>query len=586
MHKKIGYLSRYLSIVLACLIIFSALIFGFANYLFTQAYNQSEKKKLSSTLTAGIRLLDAYSTGWIGAKKLWEEVNPVLNAGDSFLMLLDTRNNIIAYTDEAVPYFVRMDLESVIQQVKDSIASPVFDVSMENSTALVTGTSSLSGTVIAGIRRTGSSSIVASFRLRLLIFIICAFLLLLALVLCAKHFIEKPTKILSDASMRLLDGETIEVSENLPGEMQEIANAFNHASRKISRTFQDLKYEKETMRLILESLNEGILAIDANGKLLHENSAALRLLDGSASSATATVHEELRRCIQEKGGEKQAYAGKVNVKGRILLYLISALPFSPGQPEGAVALIRDITEQEHLEKTRHDYVANISHELRTPLASIRGIAEGLRDGMVSEQADFQRCLNIIVDESTRLSRLVNDLLELSGLQSNPAAFETEKVDAVELILDLHDRNLSLFTEAGIAFAYDLKKNDDGEIQPLPVIISNEDRLAEVLTIFIDNARKYTQRGGSVMIGAAQVETGIRFFVKDNGIGMDEETQRLAFDRFHQAEKSHSDQGSGLGLAIAKEIMQKMKVDINLVSEPGKGSEFSFVIPVQKAEEKS
>ena len=269
MHKKSGYVSRYISIVLICLIFFSALIFGFANYLFTQAYNQSEKKKLSSTLTAGIHLLDAYATGWIGAKKLWEEVNPVLNPGDSFLMLLDTRNNIIAYTDEAVPYFVRLDLENVIKQVKDAETTPLFDVSMDNSTALITGGSSISGTVIAGIRRIGFSSIIASFRLRLLIFIVGAFLLLLILVLCTKRHVEKPAKILADASMRLLDGETIEVNENLPGEMQEIASAFNHASRKISRAFQDLKYEKETMRLILESLNEGILAIDANGKLLH-----------------------------------------------------------------------------------------------------------------------------------------------------------------------------------------------------------------------------------------------------------------------------------------------------------------------------
>ena len=148
----------------------------------------------------------------------------------------------------------------------------------------------------------------------------------------------------------------------------------------------------------------------------------------------------------------------------------------------------------------------------------------------------------------------------------------EKVDPNELIYDLHDRNGSLFTEKRIAFERSLP--DD----PLPDIRSNEDRLAQVLTIFLDNARKFTPEGGEVTLGAEKTDAGTRFFVRDTGIGMDEETQRLAFDRFHQAERSHSGKGSGLGLSIAKEVLQKMGVEITLKSALGKGSEFSFVIP--------
>ena len=104
----------------------------------------------------------------------------------------------------------------------------------------------------------------------------------------------------------------------------------------------------------------------------------------------------------------------------------------------------------------------------------------------------------------------------------------------------------------------------------------------MLTIFLDNARKYTPEGGAVTLGAQRTANGIRFFVRDTGIGMDEETQRLAFDRFHQAERGRSDQGSGLGLSIAKEILQKLGVSIDLTSAPGQGSEFSFVIPDETA----
>ena len=177
-----------------------------------------------------------------------------------------------------------------------------------------------------------------------------------------------------------------------------------------------------------------------------------------------------------------------------------------------------------------------------------------------------------MEEVTRLSRLVNDLLELSSLQSNPAAFETEWVDPAELIWETHDLSRSLFEKKGIHFLCEMPQEE------LPLIRSNEDRLSQVLTIFLDNARKFTESGGTVTLGAEKAEDGVRFFVRDTGIGMDEETMKLAFERFHQAEAGRSSKGSGLGLSIAREIFKKMQVDIQVESSLGKGSTFHFVIP--------
>ena len=319
----------------------------------------------------------------------------------------------------------------------------------------------------------------------------------------------------------------------------------------------------------VSGLSEGILAVDEKGGILHENAAAWTLLGGEDTEAYKAVMNALRQEREDDQWDEKFTAGD-----RVLYFAVSRLPSESKLPRsrGTVALIRDITEQERLERTRHDYVANISHELRTPLASIRGLGEGLRDGLVTDEKDQQRYYNIIVEEVTRLSRLVNDLLELSSLQSNPAAFEMERVDPNELIYDLHDRNSSLFSKKQITFVRDLPE------EPLPDIRSNEDRLAQVLTIFLDNARKFTPEGGTVTLGAEKTDAGTRFFVRDTGIGMDEETQRLAFDRFHQAERSHGGKGSGLGLSIAKEVLQKMGVEITLKSALGEGSEFSFTIP--------
>ena len=393
-----------------------------------------------------------------------------------------------------------------------------------------------------------------------------AVLLLLSTLTARK--VARPARMITEMSGRLIEGEQVLIPENLPGqEMREIAKALNHMSRSVARAISDLRYEKETMTLILEGLNEGILAVDEKGAILHENTAARQLLGDKEGETYQTVLSALL----EEG--KEEFEGKIAEKQMILSYTISSLPADAGnKPRGRVALIRDITEQERLERTRHDYVANISHELRTPLSSIRGLGEALRDDIVTEENDRQRYYNIIVEEATRLSRLVNDLLELSSLQSNPAAFEMERIDPNELIYELHDLNSRLFEEKQIAFHRQLPE------EFLPDIRSNEDRLAQVLTIFLDNARKYTPAGGSVTLGAEKTETGVRFFVRDTGVGMNEETKQLAFERFHQAEKGRSDKGSGLGLSIAREVLMKLGVEIQLESELGKGSEFAFEIP--------
>ena len=303
------------------------------------------------------------------------------------------------------------------------------------------------------------------------------------------------------------------------------------------------------------------------------NRACLTLLGGEDAPAYQEVSDALRTALKQK----REGSGKLNQGKTVLQYDITMLPGLDGQ-NGAIACIRDITEGERLSRTRYDYVANISHELRTPLANMRGLAEGLRDGLVTDEQERMRYYGIIVDEVRRLSRLVNDLLELSGLQSNPAAFEMEKVEPTEIMWELFDLNKKSFAEKRQTLSLEVPEEE------LPSIITNEDRLTEVLTIFLDNARKYTPEGGKIVLGAELSETdgivtGVRFFVRDNGIGMDEESSRLVFERFHQADKSHAGQGSGLGLSIAREILLKLNVQIQLKTKPGEGSEFSFVLPV-------
>lgn len=567
MPKWSSYITRFLLLLSLCVMGLTALFYGLSSYLFTQIYTASNYASVTEGVTEARDALRAYDEGRMEKAELQSAVNPWINASGMFYMLLDENKQVIAYTEEAVPYFVGDNLNlllAALQQEGTAIARHADEGTM----ALMVGEKNENGYILAGRPMRVYRGYTVTFHQQLLISMLGVLCLMLLLSTFTARRVARPARMITEMSGRLIEGEQVLIPENLPGqEIREIAKALNHMTRSVASAISDLRCEKETMALILEGLNEGILAVDEKGEILHENSAVRQLLGEKEGEAYQTVFSAL---LAEG---KEEFEDKITRNQMILSFNISPLPVHNGDtPRGRVALIRDITEQERLERTRHDYVANISHELRTPLSSIRGLGEALRDDIVTEENDRQRYYNIIVEEATRLSRLVNDLLELSSLQSNPAAFEMERIDPNELIYELHDLNSRLFEEKKIAFHRQLPE------EFLPDIRSNEDRLAQVLTIFLDNARKYTPEGGSVTLGAEKVEDGVRFFVRDTGVGMNEETRRMAFERFHQAEKGRSDKGSGLGLSIAREVLMKLGVEIQLESELGKGSEFAFVIP--------
>lgn len=563
MPKWSSYLTRFVLLLIICILVISVFAFGLSSYFFSQAARDSEFAMLQENILRASDLLRRYDQGELTQGQLKETLNPPLNPDGVFYLLLDKEGKALAYSEEAVPYLAQASAKSL----KDAVVSEqatIIRSGDDGRQAMVAGSKTDWGYIYAG-RTTRTKAVTEmSFRTRLLLsmIILLGTILLLSTLFARK--VSKPARIITETAGRLIEGDAVTLPEDMPGqEMREIAKAFNHMSSTIARTIRELKFEKENMNLVLEGLSEGVVAVDENGTFLHVNSAAWELL-GKDSPEFEALMNALRSNETE---------GRIPKDQKVLHYVISQLPGEEDEAyRGRVALIRDVTKEERLERTRRDYVANISHELRTPLTSIRGLAEGLRDGMVTEEDDKQRYYNIITGEATRLSRLVNDLLELSSLQSNPAAFETEWVDPAELIWETHDLSRSLFEKKGIRFLCEMPQEE------LPLIRSNEDRLSQVLTIFLDNARKFTESGGTVTLGAEKAEGGVRFFVRDTGIGMDEETMKLAFERFHQAEAGRSSKGSGLGLSIAREIFKKMQVDIQVESSLGKGSTFHFVIP--------
>ncbi len=229
-------------------------------------------------------------------------------------------------------------------------------------------------------------------------------------------------------------------------------------------------------------------------------------------------------------------------------------------------------KSEKLEQTRRDYVANISHELRTPMASIRAMSETLRDGLITDDNKVQRYYDHILRESMRMTRLIDDLLELSRLQSRSVALQISAIDLMPVLSSCALTFEQLALDSGVDFSFECP-------QQLPVVMSNADRIQQILVILLDNAIKHTPDDGKVVLSAQVEEQLVRISVRDTGDGISPQDIPYVFDRFYKSDKSHSSGGTGLGLSIAKEVLMVLGETITVESQLGEGSVFSFTVHI-------
>ena len=351
---------------------------------------------------------------------------------------------------------------------------------------------------------------------------------------------------------------TAKAEEEGTDELVQLGRSLNHLSAALSATISDLTLEKNRLHAVINGIGEGIIAIDAEGKIIKTNSAALRLLGGSYAD-DITALPAYRQAAEDigcvLGGE--TVSKELKVRDRILRVAITPLT-DGGRGEGAVMLIRDITEASRLEQTRTEYVANVSHELRTPIASIRGLADALNDGLVKKDEDKARYYGYILRESMRLSRLIDDLLELSRLQSGTIAFKKQFISINELIEDVADRYVSAAREKGLNVEI-----DTGE--PYKVY-TNPDRAEQVLGALTDNAIKYGY-SGTLRFSAEKKGDSLYISVSNPGSIADEDIDHV-FERFYKADKAHAGQGTGLGLSIVNEVLGLLGERIWAKSENG------------------
>ncbi|HRX59048.1 MAG TPA: histidine kinase dimerization/phospho-acceptor domain-containing protein [Eubacteriales bacterium] len=381
-----------------------------------------------------------------------------------------------------------------------------------------------------------------------------------------------PIRRMTHASAAMAGGDfSVRAEENRGDEIGQLGIALNHLSDQIRRNISDLVLARNRLHMILDGLQEGVIALEADNTLIYKNQAACQLLGVCAEQELLSVLAPVLPLCEKVLLGENAQSVMLDVGEKKLLMVVSLSQETSEVAPGTVIVVQDVTAAERLEQTRRDYVANVSHELRTPIASIRSLAETLNDGLVKSADDRSRYYGYILRESLRLSRLINDLLELSRLQSGAIALEKKPFDLGGVVSEVTEQMGLVASYSGIR----IETEWDCE-QPVTVN-SNRDRIEQVLIALVDNAIKFASDDGLITLEFSMPENGEKVLVAVKNTGhIGEADISHLFERFYKADTSHSDGGTGLGLAIVHEILTHLGETIEAKNEDG-NAVFRFTI---------
>jgi two-component system phosphate regulon sensor histidine kinase PhoR len=363
--------------------------------------------------------------------------------------------------------------------------------------------------------------------------------------------------------------------------IEPLADSADRMQEFLRTRFAELQADRDRLRAVLDSMVEGVIAVDSAQRVMLLNDAACRLFRIQDASAVGRPVWELVRSPQlqqwmaealeagePSGGEMELIAPAP----RTLAVRIAALP--AGAAAGAIVVASDISQLRRLEQVRREFVANASHELKTPLASIKACVETLLDGAIDDVDVRVRFLQTVCEQSDRLDHLVRDLLSLTQIESEGAKTDLHPVPLADIVTVCHERHRQSAE----------RKHMQLVTQPPPeplFVVGDEEGLEQILDNLVDNAIKYTNEGGAVTIRWRRDGRQCLVEVEDTGIGIPQSHLPRIFERFYRVDKARSRElgGTGLGLAIVKHLVQALGGTIAVASRLGKGTVFAVHLPL-------
>jgi len=394
--------------------------------------------------------------------------------------------------------------------------------------------------------------------------------------------ITRPIKEVTSKAAMMASGDfeqAIEVRSE--DEIGQLARMFNHLAFRLKETLSEISDEKAKLEAILTHMADGILALDREGRVLIANPAAARMVGVRPEKAVGKPVSEVLGGILSEEALRETLKGSRGISQEITLrrpvYRALRAQFAPlrnedGRLAGTVVVFQDITDQERLESLRKEFVANVSHELRTPLTTIKSYVETLLDGAMEDRDLRSHFLEVVDEETDRMVRLVNNLLDLSTLDYEGANLEMKPFSLAGAIRDA--------VEALAVQSQKRRMTVSIEAPPGPLTaLGDRERIQQVAMNLISNAIKFTPEEGDVKVSIHQAGDWYRVSVKDNGIGIPKEDLPRIFDRFYRVDKARSRQlgGTGLGLSIARQIVEAHGGQIEIKSEMGEGTTVTFTL---------
>lgn len=367
---------------------------------------------------------------------------------------------------------------------------------------------------------------------------------------------------------------------HFPDTSQELAGlsqAMQTMAEMIGTQIEALTSERPKLSAVLNQMTDGVLIADADGRVQLLNPTAQRLFQVDEETGLGRSLVEVMRYHQlvdlwrhSRNGQRQSTM--LEIGPQHLFLQVVAIPLKSSLTGSTLLLFQDLTQLRRLETVRRDFISNVSHELRTPLASLKALAETLQEGALDDPPAARRFILRMETEIDNMTQLVNELLELSRIESGKVSLSFHRIHPYDLLQPAYERMVLQAERAGLELVMDCPPD-------LPPIFADPDRITQVVINLVHNAIKFTPPGGKITISAYQDCEKIVFFVRDTGIGIPKGDLIRVFERFYKADRARTGGGTGLGLSIARHMIESHGGDIWTESEVDIGTTIYFTLPV-------
>ncbi|MEX6238406.1 ATP-binding protein [Staphylococcus haemolyticus] len=386
--------------------------------------------------------------------------------------------------------------------------------------------------------------------------------------------ITKPLRQLRTQAINISKGDySKQTSVSTKDEIGELSHTFNNMSSEIQENIEALSTQKNIRDSLINSMIEGVLGLNDKREVILSN----KMADDIIKSIDKTVYKEIEKQIEATFVSKDTEFQEYEINNKYYVIIMSYVErIQQDGRSGIVVIIRDMTNEHNLDQMKKDFIANVSHELRTPISLLQGYTESIVDGIVTEPEEIRDSLSIVLDETKRLNRLVNELLNVARMDAEGLIVNKEKQPIKPLLSKMQMKYRQQAEDLELNMS--LEPNIDDELWEY-----DADRIDQVLTNLIDNATRYTQPGDSISITTTTDDSYQTLYIKDTGSGISPEHLELVFERFYKVEASRTrgKQGTGLGLFICKMIIEEHGGTIKVESKVNKGTTFIIKLPKPK-----